>query len=187
MESHREAPIGRSIEHPLSTGRGDAAIQASRASSFPFGLLRHGPSARTVVSRRLHARNDDRGPECNFFLAPGWIAAPALVIGANRDFAGAPRFERAHQNCGRHRRAHEHQLLKEDALNRAEGAEQGEQKRDWQDRRHCGLPLADSLWRAPFGGPHLATSPVACSHLSWRNVARRISVPARRARQRKNL
>jgi hypothetical protein len=92
------------------------------------------------------------------------VAEPALVVGAHRDFARAPRFERTHQNRRRERRAHEHQLLKDDAFNRAESAKKCDEKRDWQDWRHCPGPSGNKPSRlsAPAVG----------------NVVKAISVPA---------
>ena len=67
----------------------------------------------------------------------------ALVVAPHRDFSGAPGLERADQDRGRNRGSDEHELLKQAALNRAEGAKQREQKRYWQDRRHLGGPFGD--------------------------------------------
>ena len=71
------------------------------------------------------------------------IADAALVVAAHRNFAGAPRLERAHQDRRGKRRPDEQELLKRRALDRPEGAKQCDQKRNWQDGRHFGGPGGD--------------------------------------------
>jgi hypothetical protein len=56
------------------------------------------------------------------------VAELALVVAAHRNFAGAPRLERAHQNRRGKRRPCKQELLKQHALDRPEGAEQCDQK-----------------------------------------------------------
>ena len=64
------------------------------------------------------------------------IAKPELVVAADRDFSRAPRLKGAHQYRCRKRGPYEQGLLKRHALDRPEGAKQGDQKRNWEDRGH---------------------------------------------------
>jgi hypothetical protein len=75
------------------------------------------------------------------------VAELALVVAAHPNFAGAPRLERAHQNRRGKRRPCKQELLKQHAPDRPEGAEQCDQKRNWQDGGHLGGPFGDKPMR----------------------------------------
>ncbi len=75
------------------------------------------------------------------------VAELPLLVAAHRDLPRAPRLQRAHQDRRGKSRPDEHQLLKENALNRAKGAEQREQKRNRKDRRHRRSPSGDKQVR----------------------------------------
>ena len=96
------------------------------------------------------------------------IATPAFVVGAHRNFAGAPCLERADQNRRGKRRPDEQELLKQHALDRPESAKHCDQKRNWQDGGHIGGRLATS--------PCLFASPD-------RNSGRPLQFPAETAAQ----
>jgi hypothetical protein len=64
------------------------------------------------------------------------IAKSGLVVAAHRNFPRAPRLKRAHEYGRGERRPNEHELLKQQPLDRPKSAKQRDQKRNWEDRRH---------------------------------------------------
>jgi hypothetical protein len=72
------------------------------------------------------------------------IAKAVLILGPRWRLTGAPGLDRTDQNRGGHRRGDEQELLIENSFNRAEYAKDGNQERNWKDRRHGrAQPFAD--------------------------------------------
>jgi hypothetical protein len=110
------------------------------------------PSSRAVeaIPATIHL---EREPRTTRLLAATLVSSAwevprlTLLVVPDGDLARAPRLHRTHQDRRGERRPDEHQLLRQNTLDRAKGAKQGEQKRNRKDGRHCRDPFGDKLAR----------------------------------------